>query len=115
MRTTADVKIIDLICSRLGGVVVDAKIVASCMIMASPQAENQLSESALTSQVPQTKLHLQAFRFCTDFLDCLSKLRMPLLVCDSSKTSFLDLYQNQLDVCQGLAISFTFSLEFFVE
>jgi hypothetical protein len=37
------------------------------------------------------------------------KLRMPLLVCDSSKDRCSNLFPTQLDIHQELAISFTFS------
>jgi hypothetical protein len=73
------------------------------------------SESTLASQASHYNLHSQTSRFSTDALAFLSKLRMPLLVCDSSKDIFFSPGQTQFDIYQEPAISFTFCKRLFIE
>jgi hypothetical protein len=73
------------------------------------------SESTLASQASHCNLHSQTSRFSTNALAFLSKLRMPLLVCDSFKDLFFSPHQTQFDMCQELAISFTFCKRLFIK
>lgn len=74
----------------------------------------QSSESTLASQTLGSNPHPQTSRFSTNALAFLSKLRMPLLVCNSSKDRSLSPCQTQFDIHQDLAITFTFSRRLFI-
>jgi hypothetical protein len=73
------------------------------------------SESTLVPQALPCKLYLQTSRFSNDALAFLSKIRMPLLICDSSKDLFFSPHKTQFDICQKLAISFAFCKRVFIE
>ncbi len=73
------------------------------------------SESTLASQGSHCNSHLQTSRFSIDALAFLSKLRMPLLICNSSEDLFFSPRKNQFNIYQELAISFTFCKRLFIE
>ncbi|ERF69377.1 hypothetical protein EPUS_08649 [Endocarpon pusillum Z07020] len=95
--------------------------VKPCHANTNPSSERSISqaaydsESTLASQASPCNLHSQTSRFSNDVLAFLSKLRMPLLICDSSKDLFFSPHKTQFDIYQELVISFTFCKRFFAK
>jgi hypothetical protein len=102
------------ITSRTPGLTTSAKLGQASTNSSFEQNMHQAaqgSELTLASQISPSNPHPQTSRFSTHALVFLSKLRMPLLVCKSSKDYFFSPCQAQFDI----PITFTFSTRFFIQ